>query len=582
MKCMFCMLLCLLLAPTLTGAALAEGTPDIYAIRENLTSLEIADDMGNGINLGNTMEAYGHTSLGVHASPSRYEALWGMPSTTRKMIEGMKACGFDTIRIPVAWTNTMDFEHDNFAISEAWMDRVEEIVRWALEADMYVILNDHWDGGWLGMFGSASPEKQERAMNLYVSLWTQVGERFAKYGDHLIFEAANEEFGNRFNDTDWAEDSGTLDTNACYAKITELTQIFVDLIRSQGGNNAQRFLLIPGFNTNIANTVDDRYQMPTDAANRLLLSVHYYDPDGFCQWASVDSWGSEKDFASMADSLSKLTKWTDQGYGIVIGEYGVLGQKHGGTELRNDTLKYLTCFLDHCDLYGYAPMLWDCNDLYLRLKAIMYNDDVLALYTGRSRNAQADMTVEEIKAAAQASIDEAIANATAPAGAAENQAIAWLMFNSADWSATYSVGDVYDPSAKSAGIVATDVEVTGPGRYTVGLDFSGYGSGYVVGTVFSALAMSNGEQLFPGCFLDLKEIQINGERYQFKGRGYTTSDDGKCTRVNLYNSWVTKLPGSARIKGNNLTGCMSTLLNNDDAPMKKIRSIYVTFELVLP
>ena len=574
-------LLYLLSAMLFASTALGESTPDIYTVHPELTSLQAAQEMGNGINLGNTMEAYGHTSVGTKAAPSVYSSLWGMPYTTREIIQGMKACGFDSVRIPVAWTNTMDFERDDFTISRAWMDRVEEIVKWALEADMYVVLNDHWDGGWIGMFGSASPEKQQRAMNLYTSLWTQVGERFAPYGDHLIFEAANEEFGNRFNDKDFAEDSGTLDEDACYAKITELTQIFVNLIRSQGGNNAQRFLLIPGYNTDFTRTADERYRMPVDPADRLLISVHYYSPDGFCLRGSVDSWGSAKDYASMSADMGKMVKFTEQGYGVVIGEYGVLEQKRGG-ELRNDTLRYLSTFLDYCDLYGYAPMLWDCNSLYLRTKQTMFNDEVAAFFAERSNAARAGLTDLELRNAAAQAIGAAEATADEPAGARDDQAIAWLMFNSSDWNATYSVGDTYDPSSRTAGIVAADVEVTGPGVYTVGLDFTGYRGGYVVGTVFCALGMSNGEQLFPGCIMDVKEIRINGEPYRYKGRAYTSSDDRKCTRVNLYNSWVPKAPSDGRIKGGNLTGAMPVLLNNDDAPMKHIESMYVTFELIVP
>lgn len=571
----------LLLALGCVPASLAEEAVDIYAMDDSLTSLGIVEMMGNGINLGNTMEAYGRQSLGLNAVPTDYETCWGQPVTTREMIQGMKAAGFDTLRIPVAWTNTMDFENDVFTIAESYLDRVEEIVVWALEADMYVVLNDHWDGGWLGMFGSATPALQERAMNLFTALWTQVGERFSKYGDHLIFEAANEEFGNRLNDTDYAPDSGSLDEDACYKKVAELNQIFVNLIRAQGGNNARRFLLIPGYNTDVKRTVDDRFVMPTDPANRLLLSVHYYDPSGYCIQGSLNSWGTTKDYEEMNTTLQLMEKYTVQGYGVVIGEYGVVAATAGG-EMRNDALKYTANFLNNCDFYGYCPLLWDTNFVYQREKCAMLNDEVAALYRSRSYAAQAGMTADEIKAQATAAMADDAANASEAQGASEDQAIAWIMFNSGNWGAMYSVGDTYDPTQASEGVVATDVEVTGPGIYTVGLDFTGYGDGYVEGTAFSALAISNGEALFPGCLINLKEIMINGVKYQPKGRAYTTSDDGLCTRVNLYNGWVTKLPGGARIQGNNLTGATPTLLNNDDEALKRIETLQVTFELIVP
>ena len=169
--------------------------------------------------------------------------------TTREMLEGMKAAGFDTLRLPVAWTNMMDFESGDYTIDPAYLDRVEEIVGYARSAGMYVIINDHWDGGWWGMFGSASQETRSRAMELYKSMWTQVGERFRDYSDYVIFESGNEELGFRLNDTDIAQDSGTLSDGECYVQTNRINQVFVDTIRATGGNNASRFLLIAGFGT---------------------------------------------------------------------------------------------------------------------------------------------------------------------------------------------------------------------------------------------------------------------------------------------------------------------------------------------
>jgi endoglucanase len=125
--------------------------------------------------------------------------------------------------------------------------------------------------------------------------------------------------------------------------------------------------------------------------------------------------------------------------------------------------------------------------------------------------------------------------------------MAWLMFSSGDWSLSYSVGDKYDPDSKTAGIAALDAEVTGEGTYTVSLDFTGTGGGYAGGMVFAALAVANGEQLFPGYVVTITEVLINDEPIEWEGTAYTTSDDGQCTRVNLYNTWVSDVPAEARI-----------------------------------
>jgi len=320
-----------------------------------MTSLELTELMGNGINLGNTMEAYGRSQYGVGAEVSLYETAWGQPVTTKEMIAGMKAEGFDTLRVPVAWTNAMNFEDGDYNIDQSYLDRVGEIIDWAIEADMFVIVNDHWDGGWWGMFGSATEVTRNAAMDLYTEMWTQIAEEYKDRDYHLIFESANEELGNRLNDKDLCADSGTLSEDECYAAANKINQAFVDTIRSTGGNNTDRFLLIAGANTNIANTCDVRFVMPTDTAkDKLLVSVHYYDPSGYCIFTSVDSWGSKQEYQYMNETLALMTQFTEAGYGVVIGEWGVLFETGS---MKDNMALYMENYLDNCDLYGYCPVL---------------------------------------------------------------------------------------------------------------------------------------------------------------------------------------------------------------------------------
>lgn len=551
-------------------------TSDNGEIREELTSLELTELMGNGINLGNTMEAYGHLSLGTDAEVSAYETLWSMPVTTQEMVTGMKEAGFTTLRIPVAWTNMMDFESGDYTIDEAYLNRVEEIINYARNEDMYVIINDHWDGSWWGMFGSATEETREAAMELYTSMWTQIAERYKEYSDYLIFESANEEVGFRLNDTDIAADSGTLSDDECFTVANEINQAFVDTIRATGGNNENRFLLIAGFGTDITNTCDSRFVMPTDTAeNKLLISVHYYDPSGYCINTSLANWGDKTDYEGQNEMLAKMTAYTDEGYGVIIGEYGVL-MENG--ELKDNTLDYYTNFLNNCDLYGYAPVLWDCSNLYDRTSCQIVDADIAALYQEHSVTAQAELSAETIQANAQTQMDEALANAPEGSGVDKNTAIAWIMYNSSDWSMLYSVGDVYAPSDKTAGIEAVDAEITGERTYTISLDFTGTDAGYADSVVFSAIGISNGETLYPGYCIDIKEILINGEPYTMKGRPYTTSDDGLCTRVNLYNAWVTSIPDSARTSNGNVNYVTPNLLDADT--LGHVETIEVTFDYV--
>lgn len=554
-------------------------TWDSGYVREDLTSIEVVNLMGNGINLGNTMEAYGHEDLGVTADVSEYETYWGQPITTQEIVDSFKEAGFDSLRIPVAWTNMMDYENGDYTIDEAYLDRVEEIINYAINADMYVVINDHWDGGWWGMFGSESQETSDQAMEMYISMWTQIAERYKEYSDYLIFESANEEIGNRLNDTDIATDSGSLSSDECYEMCNTINQTFVDTVRGTGGNNEERFLLIAGYNTDIEMTCDDRFVMPTDTAeSKLILSVHYYTPSGYCINKSLSKWGTADNYSEQNTLLAMMTKFTEKGYGVIFGEYAVALKSDGS--VKNNTYEYISNFLYNCDLYGYCPMLWDCSSLFVREDLGFFDEDIAALFLSRSQSAQSSKTQEEIVADAQKSIDLALAAAEA-AGEEDavvdtDNAVAWIMFNSNDWNTIYSVGDVYDPDAKTDGLVATDAAVTGEGTYTVDLDFTQTEAGYADGIIFSALAISNGETLFPGYVVTITAIEINGESVALTGIPYTTSDDGICTRVNLYNEWVTEIPEEIRTADGNKEGLSASVVDN--TTLGNITTMSVTFD----
>lgn len=540
-----------------------------------MTAIELTKVMGNGINLGNTMEAYGRMDLGTSADISAYETYWGQPVTSQEMITGMKEAGFDTLRIPVAWTNMIAFESGDYTINEAYLNRVGEIIDYAYNEDMYVIVNDHWDGSWWGMFGSASMETREQAKELYISMWTQIAERYKDYDEHLIFESANEELGFRLNDTDIAADSGALDENACYETTNMINQTFVDTVRSTGGNNAYRFLLIAGYGTDITQTCDSRYKMPTDTVNnRLLISVHYYEPSGYAIFESIDSWGVKDDYDKADEKLSMMKQFTNQGYGVIIGEYGALPLN--GRTVKNNTYEYTLNILNECDMYGYVPVLWDTNAMYNKTYNTIIDKDVAALYQERAYDKQKDMTDEEVIAFAKTSQEQAVQNAPEGFALDSDKAVAWIMFTSGDWSVQYSVGDIYDPSTAPSTIVAVDQDIEGEGTYTVSLDFTGLSTGEASGCAFSALAIANGELLYPGYVIDIKEIKLNGEVYELKGVPYTSSDDQKCTRVNLFNEWVPEAPDDSRTVSGVKEGASPRII--DPADFSSVKTLEITFE----
>ncbi|MBR0512992.1 MAG: glycoside hydrolase family 5 protein [Clostridia bacterium] len=578
------LLLVALLFWTLPG--LAEDAPE--------NAIEMTRRMGNGINLGNTMEACNGGALGGNTTddPLFYETMWGQPVTTAEMMRGMKEAGFDSIRIPVAWmTNATHLKDGDYTISPAYLKRVEEIVNYALDAGMTVIINDHWDGGWWGMFGSDTEATRQLAMEAYVGMWRQVAAYFADYDWRLVFESANEELGARFDENSplYCQDSitHTMPDSERYRLTNEINQAFVDTVRAGGGNNAQRFLLIAGFGTNIDKTFDSRFIMPTDSAeNRLMVSVHYYDPWSYCGASSAKGatlWGKKKDYESMAALLGKMKKFTAGGYGVVIGEYGALTGSDG--IMKANAPAYHKAFLDCCDALDFTSCLWDCSGFFVRREGRIVEDKMAAVYAGRNVASEAGKDYSEIAAAGKAALDATIADAPetlveTSVTVSDETAVAWIMFSEGSWAISYSVGDTYTPDSITPGVTPTDVQITGEGKYTVALDFTGTEKGYAENTAFSAVGISNGEQLFPGYCIHITEIRINGEPVKLKGRNYTCSDDGKCTRSNLFNEWVDMkgiTKAVARVMYGDLTGISATILDRGSDCMNRIETLEVDF-----
>lgn len=373
---------------------------------ENMSALQFTKMMGNGINLGNTMEATSGSYPGFNSEDaSIYETMWGQPVTKKEMFEAMKAAGFDSVRIPVAWTNTMDWSKGDFEINENYLKRVETVVNYALDSGLFVMINDHWDYGWWGMFS----HDEDTAWKIYKSIWTQVGNYFKDYDYRLIFEGGNEELGERLNDaiststdsrlTDINYSQGTLTEAQCYELTNRINQEFVDIIRGQGSKNEKRFLLIPGFDTNIQKTCNSSYKMPEDSSNsvnKLIVSVHYYSPAIYAiadnpsnSWGYSDTWGSEQDIKDQNAQFLKMKKFVNDGYGVIIGEYGCALIK--GKSRKNGDVEWITNILDNCDKYNYAPFLWDCNTYFKKNGTIGFiAEDVADIYSGRNYESEKD------------------------------------------------------------------------------------------------------------------------------------------------------------------------------------------------
>ncbi|MBE6862508.1 MAG: glycoside hydrolase family 5 protein [Ruminococcus sp.] len=341
------------------GGSVSAGQSENTQMRD-ITTMELVRDMGIGINLGNTYESCGDwIAQWGDGTVESYETAWGSPVITQKIIEGYADAGFGVLRVPVAWSNLMA---EDYTISPDYIDAVREVVDWALDCDMYVIMNIHYDGGWFEKF----PTDYENCLAKYSSIWTQLCDAFGDYGDYLMFESQNEELGN------W---SG-LNTATSYDYVNEINQTFVDIVRSSGGNNSKRHLLIAGYNTDITKTCNSLFKMPEDPAGRCALSVHYYTPPTFAilekdeSWGkNRETWGTEYDFSELNRLMDKMkTNFVDKGIPVIIGEYGCPKKNKDEESVR----LYLKSVCEAAYDRQMCPVLWDItNHHYNRNKCEM-------------------------------------------------------------------------------------------------------------------------------------------------------------------------------------------------------------------
>jgi endoglucanase len=313
-------------------------------VMRDMTSLQLAKQMSPGWNLGNSLEAIGG------------ETAWGNPMVTQELMNAVKSAGFKSVRIPASWAQYAD-ANDN--ISPAWMARVTEVVNYARSAGLYVMLNIHWDGGWM----QPTPAKQAYVNARLTRFWTQIANNFRDYDDHLLFAGSNEVMVDGDYGTPTVE----------YSRVqNSFNQAFVDAVRATGGNNATRHLVVQGFNTNINYTVKFAV-LPNDSANkRLMMEVHYYDPYNFTindkssiwQWGAIatgpsftEPWGNE----AWADAqFQKMkTRFIDGlGVPVIMGEYGaMLRSEYDSTErYRIYWHEYIT---RSAYQHGLVPVYWD-------------------------------------------------------------------------------------------------------------------------------------------------------------------------------------------------------------------------------
>lgn len=319
------------------------------------SAVQLAAKIKLGWNMGNSLEAIGG------------ETAWGNPKATKALIDLVKANGFNAIRIPCSFDQYLA-NAATAKIKEDWLARVKEVVHYAIDNDMYVIVNIHWDGGWLENNCTEAAKSATNAKQK--AYWEQIATYLRGFDEHLIFASANEP--KVANATEMAV-------------LTTYHQTFIDAVRSTGGKNAYRTLVVQGPDTDIEKTNKLMLTLPTDkVANRMMMEVHYYTPYQFtlmdkdADWGKMfyywgantrsttdternPTWGEEADLAKLFKSMK--TQFVDKGIPVILGEFGAIRR----TNLTGNNLSlhlasrayYLKVVVQQAKANGMVPFYWD-------------------------------------------------------------------------------------------------------------------------------------------------------------------------------------------------------------------------------
>lgn len=308
-----------------------------------LSAAELIAEMGTGWNLGNSLDSTGDD-----------ETSWGNPVTTKKMIDTVRAQGFDILRVPVTWFMHMG-EAPGYEVEEAYMNRVQEVVDYGIANDMFVILDIHHEtDDWL----LPASENMAEIEPKFTELWKQIAEHFKDYGDHLVFEGLNEA-RVKGTPTEWS--GGTEDGRNC---VNKLNRIFVDTVRATGGNNSERLLLIaPYAHSSIAvamSALELDYDKFTGAA------VHAYTPYSFT-YHSLESYETYKWDGHENSSIDGVFREIDEcliskGMPVIITEYGAVKKDLDDGSLNTEEVcKWAEYYLGKAKELGIPCVWWDNN-----------------------------------------------------------------------------------------------------------------------------------------------------------------------------------------------------------------------------
>lgn len=327
--------------------------------------------MQPGWNLGNSLDATGS------------ETSWGNPEITPSLIQQISAQGFKSIRIPITWSHRMGGAPD-YTIDPAFMDRVQQVVDWSLDAGLYVMINIHHDSWqWI----NAMPAKHDEVLARFNAAWTQLADRFKNHSSKLMFESVNEPVFEGVDDA------------AQMALLDELNTSFFRIVRASGGKNAVRPLVLPTLWTNSGQEYLNSVATTVSNLNdpNLIATVHYY---GYWPFSVNIAGETRFDDSSINDIVTSFDRihhtFVANGIPVILGEYGLLGfDKNTGTIEHGEMLKYFEYLTQYARSKNITHMLWD-NGQHFNRNTFQWNDPelynvIMASLTGRSSTASTDL-----------------------------------------------------------------------------------------------------------------------------------------------------------------------------------------------
>lgn len=380
--------LTLLLAGSLT-TAFAQDHPGMKTM--DLTAAEMAHYMAPGWNLGNTLEAGNSANNFTNNAGTASETAWQSTKTTQQVLDAVKAQGFKSVRIPCAWVMGHISDKAAMTIDPAWTNRVKEIIDYCINAGLYVVINDHWDGGWLEYDGFTTGADVSAKKEQLRKLWTNIANALKDYDERVIFAGLNEPGvggaspdakGKLMLSNPWSPSDA--DLTKFTDRLIDYENVFVDAVRATGGNNAKRVLVVQGPMTTISHTVKhfDASRINDMAKDRLMVEIHSYEPYNFCQNTDASSayyyWvghapkrathiSSTSDEQSIKDNFASLnTAFVDKGYPVILGEYGAIRRtlsSSEGTQAKHDESRKYWYQLVTAEAMqdGVIPFVWDTN-----------------------------------------------------------------------------------------------------------------------------------------------------------------------------------------------------------------------------